>query len=227
MTDEMKHISATFEVKSLDEGGHFEGYASVFGVQDYDGDVIVKGAFRKSIEQYRQASRMPKMLWQHDMRDICGKWQDMHEDEHGLYVKGSLILDTQRGREAYALMKAGVLDGMSIGFNVVEAGPSDQRSRGRVIEEVDLWEVSLVTWGANPDALVTSVKARSTIRNFEKFLRDEGGFSASEAKAIAADGFKALDQRRDVGESEDHDTQTGLIESIKSLSQQLESYNDR
>ena len=227
MTDEMKHISATFEVKSLDEGGHFEGYASVFGVQDYDGDVIVKGAFRKSIEQYRQASRMPKMLWQHDMRDICGKWQEMVEDEHGLFVKGSLILDTQRGREAYALMKAGVLDGMSIGFNVAEARPSEQRSRGRVIEEVDLWEVSLVTWGANPSATVTSVKsAKQSIRDFERFLRD-AGFSRSEAKAVAADGYPALEAQRDVDDSESHDTQTDLIESIKSLSQQLESYNDR
>ena len=222
MTDEMKHISATFEVKSLDEGGHFEGYASVFGVQDYDGDVIVKGAFRKSIEQYRQASRMPKMLWQHDMRDICGKWQDMHEDEHGLYVKGSLILDTQRGREAYALMKAGVLDGMSIGFNVVEAGPSDQRSRGRVIEEVDLWEVSLVAWGANPAATVTSVKsAKQSIRDFERFLRD-AGFSKSEAKAVASDGYKALEARRDVGDSEGHDDDAELKAALMQLSNTME-----
>jgi len=201
MAQDLKHISTTFEVKSLDEGGHFEGYASVFGVQDYDGDVIVKGAFRKSIDKYRAKSRMPKMLWQHDMRDICGKWQEMHEDERGLYVKGSLILDTQRGREAYALMKAGVLDGMSIGFNVVEAGPSDQRSHGRVIEEVDLWEVSLVTWGANPDALVTNVKARKSIRDFERFLR-EAGFTRSEAVAVAANGYKALEAQRESDESE-------------------------
>ena len=201
MAQDLKHISTAFEVKSLDEGGHFEGYASVFGVQDYDGDVIVKGAFRKSIDKYRASSRMPKMLWQHDMRDICGKWQEMYEDDRGLFVKGSLILDTQRGREAYALMKAGVLDGMSIGFNVVEAGPSDQRSHGRVIEEVDLWEVSLVTWGANPDALVTNVKARKSIRDFERFLRD-AGFTRSEAVAVAANGYKALETQRESDESE-------------------------
>ena len=227
MTDEMKHISASFLCKSLDEGGHFEGYASVFGNQDYDGDVIVEGAFRKTIEQYRESGRMPKMLWQHDMHEIVGKWTEMQEDEHGLYVRGSLILDTQKGREAYALMKAGVLDGMSIGFNVAEARPSEQRSRGRVIEEVDLWEVSLVTWGANPAATVTSVKsAKQSIRDFERFLRD-AGFSRSEAKAVAADGYPALEAQRDVDDSESHDTQTDLIESIKSLSKQLESYNDR
>ena len=222
MAQDLKHISTAFEVKSLDEGGHFEGYASVFGNQDYDGDVIVKGAFRKTIEQYRQASRMPKMLWQHDMHEIVGKWQDMHEDEHGLYVRGSLILDTQKGREAYALMKAGVLDGMSIGFNVAEARPSEQRSRGRVIEEVDLWEVSLVTWGANPAATVTSVKsAKQSIRDFERFLRD-AGFSKSEAKAVASDGYKALETRRDVGDSEGHDDDTELKAALMQLSNTME-----
>ena len=227
MTDqEHKTLDAALKIKSLDEGGHFEGYASVFGNQDYDGDVIVKGAFKNSIEHSRQSGDMPKMLWQHDSKTIIGKWTEMHEDEHGLYVKGSLILDTEKGREAYALMKAGVLDGMSIGFNVAEARPSEQRSRGRVIEEVNLWEVSLVTWGANPAARVTSCKAKDSIREFERFLRD-AGFSRSEAKAVAANGYTALEAQRDVDDSESHDTQTDIIESIKSLSKQLESYNER
>jgi phage head maturation protease len=124
---------------------------------------------------------------------ICGRWTEMSEDDHGLHVKGTCILDVEEGRKAYALMKAGVLDGMSIGFNITEGGRSE---KGRVIEEVDLWEVSLVTWGANPDALITSVKARKSIRDFEAFLR-ESGFSRAEAVAIAASGFKALDDQRE------------------------------
>ena len=188
----MKHI-APFEVKSLDEGGSFSGYASVFGVQDSDGDVIVRGAFRKTLDKARESGRMPKMLWQHRIDTIIGKFTEMTEDDRGLFVKGFLLLDIEKGREAYALLKAGVLDGMSIGFNIVDGGRGES---GRVISEVDLWEVSLVTWGANPEALVTNVKARQSIRDFEAFLR-ESGFSRSEAVAIAANGFKSLGDQRE------------------------------
>ncbi len=193
-----KQLAAAFEVKSLDEGGSFQGYASVFGVQDMDGDVIVPGAFRNSLAKARESGRMPKMLWQHDRKSIIGKWTEMSEDDRGLMVRGSLILDVEQGREAYALLKAGVLDGMSIGFNIREGQRGDG---GRVIEEVDLWEVSLVTWGANSDALVTNVKARKSIRDFERFLR-ESGFSRNESVAIAAKGYKAIDSQSESGDDE-------------------------
>lgn len=208
----MKHI-APFEVKSLDEGGSFSGYASVFGVQDYDGDVIVRGAFRKTLEQARANGKYPKMLWQHRPDMICGKWTEMAEDDHGLFVKGHCILDVEAGRTAYALLKAGVLDGMSIGFNILDGGRGEN---GRVISEVDLWEVSLVTWGANPEALVTSVKARQSIRDFEAFLRD-AGFSRHEAKAIAADGYRGLPDQRDA------ETEAETAEKLKNLLTLLES----
>ncbi len=194
----MKHV-APFELKSLDEGGSFSGYASVFGVQDYDGDIIVRGAFRNTLQKSRDNGRMPKMLWQHRPDMICGQWTEMAEDDRGLMVKGHCILDVEEGRKAYALMKAGVLDGMSIGFNIVDGGRNE---KGRVIEEVDLWEVSLVTWGANPEALITNVKARDSIRDFEAFLRD-AGFSRKEARAIAAGGYKAIEQRDAGSDAED------------------------
>lgn len=209
---EHKHFTAGLQIKQLDEGGSFEGYASVFGVQDSDGDVIVKGAFKKSLDNYAEKGKMPKMLWQHDHREIVGRFMEMREDDNGLWVKGSLILDTVKGREAYALMKAGVLDGMSVGFNITEAGQGGMR--GRVIEEVDLWEVSLVTWGANPEALITNVKSNS-IKDFERFLRD-AGFSRKEATAIASRGYKAaFDQG-------DPEPETEALQALQTLKAKLE-----
>lgn len=186
---ERKSFTAPIEVKSLDEGGIFEGYASVYGVQDYDGDVIVSGAFKASIERYNATGRRPKMLWQHNPSMIIGKWLETREDERGLYVKGSLILEVEKGREAYALLKAGELDAMSVGFNIETATAGS--GTGRVIDEADLWEISLVTWGANPQALISNVKS---IRDFEAFLRDSG-FSRKQAVAIAARGYNTLTEQ--------------------------------
>lgn len=205
-----KHITAGLELtKELDDGGFFEGYASVFGVQDSDGDVIVKGAFRKSIEAYQAKGKMPKMLWQHDRREIVGKFMEMREDDNGLWVKGKLILETSKGREAYALMKEGELDAMSVGFNIMEAGAG---GRGRVIEEVDLWEISLVTWGANPDALITNVKS---MKDFEKVLRD-AGCSRKQATAFVSGGYKAAFDQSDSDEGET------VMEALKSLKATIE-----
>lgn len=201
----MRHIVSPIEIKSLDEGGILEGYASVFGVQDSDGDVITKGAFSDSIKSGKQI----KMLWQHDAREIIGKWSEIREDDNGLYVKGSLILETQKGREAYALLKAGVLDAMSVGFNIIEAGDG---SRGRVIEKLDLWEISLVTWGANPEAKITNVKS---ITDFERFLRD-AGYSRKQAKAITSHGYRAAFDQCDVDEEQE------VAEALKSLKSILE-----
>lgn len=206
-----KHFTAPIEIKSLDEGGSFEGYASVFGVQDSDGDVIVKGAFTNTIKAFQQRGKMPKMLWQHNPSQIIGKYSEVQEDDNGLWVKGSLILDVQQGREAYALMKAGELDAMSVGFNIVNAG-GDGSMRGRVIEEVDLWEISLVTWGANPEALVTNVKRK---RDFEALLRD-AGLSRKQSLAFVAGGYNAA-----LGQS-DSDEDDGLIDAVKSLKAKLE-----
>lgn len=185
-----KNFNAPFELKKLDEGGMFEGYASVFGVKDYDGDVIVKGAFEESIARMKQNGKRPKMLWQHNPSIIIGKWIEMYEDDKGLYVKGTLFTDVEKGSEAYALMKHGELDGMSVGFNINNA---TAESGGRVIDDLELWEISVVTWGANPEALVSSVKCIQTERDFEQFLR-ESGFSQKEAKRITSQGFKCDDE---------------------------------
>lgn len=206
-----KNFNAPFELKKLDEGGLFEGYASVFGVKDYDGDVIVQGAFKTSIEKYASSGKRPKMLWQHNPSIIIGKWIELREDEKGLYVKGTLFTDVEKGREAYALMKHGELDGMSVGFNMSEPRYEDG---GRVIDDLDLWEISVVTWGANPDALISSVKSIDNERDFEKFLR-ESGFSRNEAKRITSKGFKS-GITETVVEDDQRDVDSEIVNALKS-----------
>ena len=113
----MHFKNAAFELKrEPDDDGVFEGYASVFDVVDLGMDVVAKGAFAKSL-----AVRKPKMLWQHSMADPIGVWDEIREDERGLYVKGRLLKDVQKGREAIALIKALAIDGMSIGYRTIEA----------------------------------------------------------------------------------------------------------
>lgn len=196
---ELRHASVQCEYKALDAGpvGRFSGYASVFNEVDSYGDKVLPGAFADSIARAAKAGRMPAMLWQHDPCEVIGIWQVMREDARGLYVEGQ-IADTSDGQEAYTLLKMGALSGLSIGFTTVEE-QWNKVDGVREITAVDLWEVSLVTFPANLSARVEDVKhsgGAMSIRQFEKFLRDEGRFSATQAKAIASRGFKAL---RDAG----------------------------
>lgn len=142
--------------------GTFSGYASLFDVIDSDGDLMQKGCFRTTLTAARKAKRLPKMLWQHNRTEPIGVWSDLTEDEKGLRVTGRLVLETELGAKAYALMKAGALDGLSVGFNIVKA-VRDAAKNARRIVEVDLREISLVTFGAMPGALVDGVKSASTL----------------------------------------------------------------
>lgn len=188
------------EIKSLDlavkaEGdeGEFTGYGSVFDVIDSQGDKITKGAFTGSI-----AERMPKMLWQHNMAEPIGRWTEAREDSKGLYLRGKLSTGTTRGRDAYALIKDGALDGLSIGYRV-KTGGAMREGNVRVLKDIDLWEVSLVTIPALSVATLESVKSDMTIRQFEQ-LMENIGFSGAAAKKIAVLGFKGYqDFLRDAG----------------------------
>ncbi len=142
-------------VKNFHEDGSFTGYASVFDMVDLHTEQVAPGAFSKSLQRWRSQKQMPKMLWQHDPSTPIGIWQDIREDNYGLFVKGKLLLDIQKGKEAYTLLKSGVVDGLSIGYDVVKARREDQR---RILQEVDLHEISLVTFAANPAARVTACK---------------------------------------------------------------------
>lgn len=198
------------------EDGVFEGYASVFDVVDLGLDVVARGAFVKSL-----GKRRPKMLWQHDMSQPIGVWEDVHEDERGLFVKGRLIPEVEKGKEALALLKAGAIDSMSIGYRTVEA-QADDNGRVRKLMEVDLYEISLVTFPMLPDAKVTDVKAITTERDFERFLRD-AGYSKSEATAITLHGFKGLTKRRDAGE--ESATTEGLSALLSKINRLKDSFH--
>lgn len=186
--------------------GTFTGYGAVFGNEDLGGDVIVKGAFKDTLKEWKKQKKLPKMLWQHgggwagsaeDMLPI-GKWLSMEEDDHGLKVQGQLLaLDTDIGKRLHAALKAEVIDQMSIGYVAVDVAYGTRTDEPRrKLKKIDLFEVSLVLFGMNDETSVDSVKGLiKTIRDFETFLRDVGGFSLADAKAIASRGFKAADLR--------------------------------
>ncbi len=134
--------------------GHFEGYASVFNVVDRGNDLIEPGAFKRSLRD-RGAGGV-KFLWQHDPKEPVGILDEIFEDSKGLFIRGRLILDVERAREAYQLLGVGALDGLSIGFHTLK---SKQRSDGvRILHQVDLWEISLVTFPMNEQARISSFK---------------------------------------------------------------------
>lgn len=145
---------AAVEVKSLDAQGRFSGYASVFDVVDSQRDRIRPGAFRQSL---RVRETPVKLLWQHQWENPIGVVEQIFEDARGLFIQGRLLMDVAKAREAYALLKAGALRGMSIGYQV-KRSRRDPDSGVRELLEVDLWEVSIVTLPANAQANVTVVK---------------------------------------------------------------------
>ncbi|MGL6349731.1 MAG: HK97 family phage prohead protease [Aeromonas sp.] len=183
------------EIKALDgDAGEFEGYGSVFDVVDSYNEVVVKGAFSKTLKE-----KMPALLWQHRASEPIGVFTEAREDERGLYVKGQLNLEVQQGREAYALLKQGALSGLSIGF-FTKSDHFDAQKGIRYLNEIKLLEVSLVTFPANEAATVDKVKsAPDTVRDFEKFLR-EAGDSQNDAKIIASHGFNVLVSHREGGD---------------------------
>ena len=207
-------FEAELKAYSSDEDkGEFTGYASVFGNVDLGGDIVERGAFQKSLR--RKGYRKVKMLYQHDTKQPIGVFDMIKEDDNGLFVKGRLAMQTQKGREVYELMKMGAIDGLSVGYRVDAKGYSyDDKKRKRKLKEVDLMEISAVTFPMNPKANLVSVKSDKTIREWETFLREEGGLSRSESKMGANALTKALNQR-EVGDEQ----KNNLVASLRNLTQ--------
>lgn len=189
-----KRLDRPLSVKTLGKDGTFEGYGSVFHVEDFYRDVVMPGAFEKSLSSWKEKGTMPALLWSHRHDCPIGVYEEMIEDRHGLLVRGRLLVDdVVLARETFALMKAGAVSGLSIGYRpVVEE--YDHKAEINRLKEVDLWETSLVVFPANEAAQVTAIK---TIRDFEGFLRDSG-YSKQEACRIASSGFA----RRDSGDDD-------------------------
>ncbi len=156
----MKTKTCDITVKSLNDDGVFEGYASIFDFEDAHGDVVCKGAFQKSLSEWHRKGVLPKMLWQHAPDHVIGVWTKMIEDDKGLYVKGRLLLDVEKAREAYTLLREKVVDGLSIGFRERRAtrGKFGQ-THVNFLHDVHLMEVSLVTFAANDHAKILTVKS--------------------------------------------------------------------
>ncbi len=186
----------TAEIDADPVAGSFTGYASVFGIADLSGDLVEKGAFAASLA--KRGAGGVKLLFQHDPTEPIGVWTTLREDDRGLYVEGRLMTDVARAREVLSLMRAGALDGLSIGFTTVKAHP-DAATGYRRIAEADLWEISIVTFPMLPHARVDQVKGappgRPTERDFERWLRRDAGLSRAEARLVIAKGFRALPAR--------------------------------
>jgi uncharacterized protein len=197
---EVKFHAHGLDARKLALDGTFEGYASIFNRRDMGSDVVLPGAFRNSLAS-RGAGGI-RMLFQHDPAQPIGVWERLYEDARGLYARGRLTTEVAKAREVLALMRAGAIDGLSIGFRAVD-GKRDGRTGIRNLAEIDLWEISVVTFPMLPEARVASVKARAfagsvpTEREFERWLTQDAGFTRTEARALLRDGLKGLGALRD------------------------------
>ena len=208
-------LKAYHDDEDDEQKGMFSGYGSIFNNKDLGNDVMMEGAFAKSIAS--KGARGVKLLYQHKADEPIGVFDEIIEDRKGLKVKGRLAMGTQKGKEVYELMKMGAIDGLSIGYRVSPKGAHyDEKGKRRMLKEVDLMEISAVTFPMNPRARIQAVKGEGkSVREWESFFRDEGGLSRSESKVAANAVHKALDQR------EVDDEQKDVINSIANLTKIL------
>ena len=172
----LPHQGRPPQARGVLEDGTFTGYGSVFNVEDGGGDIVMPGAFAKSLAAHRQRGTSVKLLWQHDPGEPIGVWTDLREDSHGLVCTGKVFTDFDRGRQALSLMRAGAIDGLSIGYECkvweMQAGEGEAHAPGpagypglptggtRRLMEIDLWEVSVVTFPMNQDSRISTVRQR-------------------------------------------------------------------
>lgn len=213
------------DIKAVTDTGSFKGYGSVFGVVDSYQEIVAAGAFTECLAALAERKRKLPILWQHRSDQPLGAYDVLREDATGLWVEGTLLKDAVRqASEAYALMSAGVVTGLSIGYWIRESS-YDEKTGIRTLTKLDLEEVSLVTFPANDEARIDAVKFKlahgglPTIREFEGILRD-AGFSKSQAAAIASRGYAQVLQRdaeSDEGGAVLHDGLKSILEMARSL----------
>lgn len=164
----MKTKDFALQVKDLSDDGTFEGYGSMFGNIDSYGEVVEPGAFARSLAKHNKEKTKPLMLWQHNSDEPIGVWEDLQEDEKGLRGRGRLLTGIRRADEAYIMLKAGAVQGLSIGYREVRAEPDGTIRR---LRELDLREISIVSFPANRQARIQSVKSER-MEEFAQRLRD-------------------------------------------------------
>lgn len=222
------------ELKSLSEAGEFSGYASTFGNEDLGADIVCKGAFSRTLSGRKCSS--VKMLYEHSPHDPIGVWTDLREDDRGLMATGKLLVgDLPRAREVHAMMKAGILDGLSIGYRVVKASQDKSNPHVRLLQDVDLKEVSVVIFPMNEAAAINSVKSGDlpTEREFERYLMQDAGvlgvkFSRSEVRQFLLPAYRNLlqakqDAGRKVASEPPAADWTALSVGLRQLAEELSS----
>ncbi len=220
-------FSLPLEIKASDvaSSGEFAGYAAAFGNVDLGGDVILPGAFAKTLAEHKARASQPALLWSHDQSMPIGTITTLNEDRKGLRMQGRLTLAVRAAAEAYALLKDGAVGGMSIGYSIPSGG-AENGGDARLLKEIDLYEISLVAVPMNPAAQVTAVKAMDCAnpRELERLLRDH--LSLSKRKAVAASSalWPVLNGRDD--QEDDRDDRAGYSpEGLKTIVRELESIN--
>lgn len=196
-----------------DGAGTVEGYGSIFGNVDRGGDVVEAGAFKASLAEWRRKKALPPMLWQHDSWSPIGVWDEITDDGKGLKVKGSLVLEVPQAAAARALMQAGAVKGLSIGYRTIDFS-IDRNTGVRTIKKAELWEISLVTFPMNADAAITGVKSELDPRELERALRADLNLSSAMAvKAVAI----VKQHLRDGGDPNQQEPRDGVKELLMSL----------
>jgi HK97 family phage prohead protease len=219
----IKHREFAFKADTVNDDGTFSGYASVFGVVDSYNEIVAPGAFKKSLAEIEASGDPLPALWQHRSGEPIGGYTDLAEDDRGLKVSGFLMKDEiDRAREAYALLKKRVVKGMSIGYYVIDSSWND-KEKIRTLKEVELVEISIVTFPANADAQVDAIKSKlahgdlPTLPQFEQFLR-EAGFSKTKAAVIANRGLAHLLRSESAGEPSE------MQKGLQGLKQALDAF---
>jgi hypothetical protein len=195
----MKTKDFALHVKDVSEDGTFEGYGSIFGNADSYGEIVMPGAFAKSLARHAKEKTSPLMLWQHNWEHPIGVWDELEEDAKGLKGRGRLLRGVQKADEAHIIMKNGAIRGLSIGYREVRTEPD---GNNRKLMELDLMEISPVSFPANRRATITSVKSERMdefarrlrdgepmpVKEFEDILR-EAGVPKALAVQIASVGY--------------------------------------
>lgn len=206
-------LTAPLEFKFAGAAAEIEGYGSIFGLVDSYGETVEAGAFEKSLARHSAESTLPAMLWSHDPGSPIGHWTEMFEDEQGLRVRGRLNLQSERGQQAQAHIRAGDVGGLSIGFVPLRSKRNSDGSRALV--EVDLLEVSVVAMPANRRARIISLKQAQTLPEFEVQLRSIG-YSRSEARKLALRAWPKPDDNVALNQLSDRvETATREFQSMK------------
>lgn len=207
-----KSLDFEFEFKmSADAAeGTVEGYGSMFNLMDRGGDIVLPGAYKKSLAEWRKMKQLPSMLWSHNTDQPIGVWTDMEEDDKGLKIKGELILDVPQAKVVHALIKKKAVRGLSIGYRSKNSD-FDRTTGARLLKEVELFEVSLVSIPMLKEAQVTGVKGEFDAPAWEKIFRD-GGLSIREAKLATS-----LVRKNALRDGEDIDGKEALRDGLRDL----------